>query len=259
MVTVPIGNIGIALSGGGARGAAHIGVLQALNELGVFPDHISGSSAGALVGALYAVGYTPKEIQKISESQSFMKIFHLAFSTKGLTNPRFLDKFLRQHLPEGTFKSLEIPLYVCATNIDKGEFRVLSDGDLIKAVMASCAIPLLFKPVEIEGELYVDGGLMNNLPIEPLKKSCAKFIGVGVCPHVYHAGVKGITDIGLRSFQLAIWNTMEYRMKKCGLAIDVHAVSKYGMFDFKNSKDLHKLGYDAVMEQQKEVEEFLGS
>jgi NTE family protein len=246
-------SIGLSLSGGGARGAAHIGVLQGLNELGIFPSHVSGSSAGALIGAFYCSGYTPKEIQELSISHSFMKFYQLGFSSKGLTNPKFLFNFLKKHLKSKDFKSLKIPLSVGVTNIDKGLFTVLQEGDLIKAIMASCAIPILFKPVEIDGDLHLDGGLMNNLPIEPLQVDCQKIIGVGICPHHYNTAVSGITEIGLRSFHLAIWNTMEHRMNSCDVAIDVLEVEKFWMFDFKNVQGLYDIGYKAVMDQKEEL------
>lgn len=246
--------IGVALSGGGARGAAHIGVLKALNELGIFPHHLSGSSSGALIAALYGAGYSPKEIQEMSIKHSFLKIFKIGFTSKGLTDPRFLSSFLNDHLKGKTFNDLKTTVSIGVTNINKGEFKVLEQGDVSMAVRASCAIPMLFKPLEIDGELYVDGGLMNNLPVEPLKKSCTHIIGVGVCPHSYESPVTGITDVAVRSFQLALWNTMSSRMKRCDVAIDVKQAHPFGLFDFKSAQKLFDVGYEAVMQQMKEIQ-----
>ena len=136
-------NIGVVLSGGGARANAHIGVLQALNENGIFPTHISGASAGALIGALYCNGHTPKEILELAKSYEFLKIFKIGFNNRGLTEMTRLKKFLNNHLIDN-FNTLQIPLYISVTNLNSGVCEIKSKGRLIDFILASCAIPLLF-------------------------------------------------------------------------------------------------------------------
>ena len=250
-------NIGIALSGGGARGAAHIGVLQALNENGIFPDRVSGTSAGSITGALYCEGYSPKEILKISHNKAFLKIFKIGFLNKGLTELTYLKDFLRVHLKSDDFRSLKLPLHVCVSNINSGKFEIISEGKLIEVLAASCALPLLFKSVKINGDTYVDGGLLNNLPVEPLLKQCKKVIGVSVCPHETRENVKGMKNMAERCLQLAIWGTMQHRLNQCNISLEIEKSFKFGMFDVKKSQELFDIGYDATIQRIDEIKEKL--
>lgn len=249
--------IGLCLSGGGARGAAHIGALQALNENGIYPSHISGSSAGALVGSLYCSGYSPLEILELSKEHSFLKIFHLGFINKGFTDLKYLEAFLTENLKVKTFEELKVPLSVGITDINKGIFEIRERGDLMKIVMASCSIPLLFKPVEMDGSCYLDGGIMNNLPIEPLQKTCSKLIGLSLCPHDFDKDVEGIMDVAERIFHLGVWNTMEHRMSICDIAIELEGTFGYGMFDLKKSPELFEIGYNTMIQQMNEIQNIL--
>jgi NTE family protein len=238
--------IGLALSGGGARGLAHIGVLHGLNELGIRPSRVSGASAGSLVGLLYCAGLEPLHMLELIKDKSFFKIFPRGISTLGLTDHRLVKDFLMKHVGDIDFKDLKTPLSVSVTDINEGESVVLEEGKVIPAVIASSSIPVLFQPMDINGALYVDGGLMNNLPVEPLIERCEQVIGVGVCRHEYEAKVEGVRDIGIRSFQLAIWNTMESRMKECDIALDIREAGSFGMFDFHRGEELFNIGLEAV-------------
>jgi len=239
--------IGIALSGGGARGAAHIGVLQALNENEIYPNMISGSSAGALIGALYCSGYSPKEILELSKEHSFLKIFKIGFINKGLTELTYLRDFLEVNLKSKTFENLKIPLKIGVTNINTGEFELKDSGDLISTILASCAIPIIFKPIKLNKDVYIDGGVTNNLPIESLQIYCDKIIGVSVCPHTYKERVEGVKDIAERVFHLSVWNTMEHRLKQCDVAIEIKDAFSFGIFDLKQSPKLFQIGYSTTI------------
>jgi len=212
--------IGIALSGGGARGAAHIGVLQALNENGIFPDQVSGASAGALIGALYCSGHTPKEILELSESHSFLKIFKIGIMNHSLTDMSRLKGFLGEHV-KARFEELEHPLYISVTNLNSGKYEIKSAGPLIDYITASCALPFIFKPVTINKVQYVDGGLLNNLPVEPLVEKCDTIIGVSVSSHEPRPEINGRLCVAERCVKLAIWNNVEYRLKRCTIALDI--------------------------------------
>ncbi|WP_179022184.1 patatin-like phospholipase family protein [Winogradskyella forsetii] len=249
--------LGIALSGGGARGAAHIGVLQALNENEIFPNRISGSSAGSIIGALYCAGYTPTEILKLSHEKLFLKIFKIGFLNKGLTELTYLKDFLKSHLDQDAFESLDLPLHVCISNINSGKFEIISEGRLIEVLAASCALPLLFKSVKINGYTYVDGGLLNNLPVEPLLLNCEKIIGISVCPHETRNDIRGIKNLAERCLQLAIWGTMQHRFNQCNIALEIEKSFQYGMFDAKKSEELFKIGYEATMQQMDEIKQKL--
>lgn len=241
-------NIGIVLSGGGARGAAHIGALQALNENNIYPSHISGASAGALIGALYCAGHSPLEILEMAKSESFLKIFKIGFMNKGLTEMTRLKAFLKSHIPDD-FSKLKTPLFISVTNLNLGNFEIKSSGKLIDYVVASCAVPLLFKPTKIDGQLYVDGGLLNNLPIEPLLNVSDKIIGISVTGHQYKADIKGALQITERCLHLSVWNTIQERIKQCDVAVEIDKDYTFSMFAFRNAEELYKVGYDTTIKK----------
>lgn len=249
--------IGIALSGGGARGAAHIGVLQALNEKGIFPDHVSGSSAGSIIAALYSFGYTPLEILDLSHQKEFLKIFKLGIFNKGVTELTFLKNFLKDHIHISEHTEPKVGLHVCMSNINSGKFEIASSGNFIVPLMASCALPLLFKPVVIDGNTYVDGGLLNNLPIEPLLTRCDFVIGSSVCPHEERYDIQGRRNIGSRCIQLAIWNTVYPRLKQCNLALEIEESYRFNMFEIKEAKRLFEIGYESTLKKISKLMEIL--
>ena len=250
--------LGIVLSGGGARGAAHIGVLQALNDNGFYPNRISGTSAGSVIGALYCAGYTPHEILNIVHQKIFLKAFRVNFIKTGLTDESSMRSFFETFLKENRFESLKIPLHVCAANLNSGRFEIMSEGDyLYEAIEASCALPLLFKSVKIKGSTYVDGGLLNNLPVEPLMEHCNKIIGISLCPHEHKDDIKGVRGIVERCLQLAIWGTVQHRFTSCDIAIEIKKSFKYGLFDVKKSDELFDIGYEAAMHHMEEIKEKL--
>ncbi|MEA1897812.1 MAG: patatin-like phospholipase family protein, partial [Bacteroidota bacterium] len=171
-------NTGVILSGGGARGFAHAGILKALNESGIYPDVISGVSAGAIVGALYADGHTPDQIFEIfSGEKSFFKYVKLTIPRTGIFKAVGLRENLSENLNAKTFEELKLPLYVAATNISKGEITYFHSGEILDKLLASAAIPVLFKPVEIAGDLFVDGGVLDNFPVSPIAKDCKQLVG----------------------------------------------------------------------------------
>jgi len=149
----PVKSVSLVLSGGGARGAIHLGVLKAFDDHNIKIDGISGTSIGAIIGALYC---------------------------EGLLKMDKLIKLLSEWIPENDFKALKIPYYSCVSNFDSGNYEILSEGDLYKSIVASASIPVVFEPVTINDNLYIDGGLYNNLPVEPLLKNSKCIIGVHV-------------------------------------------------------------------------------
>ncbi len=164
--------IGLVLSGGGARGFAHLGLIQALNDAGIYPDVISGTSAGALAGVLYADGHTPKEILKLMNSGSRLDFMRPALPREGLLQIGGIVKILKTSLRAKTFEELKIPLYVSATDLNIGKAVYFSEGDLFDPVIASASIPVLFQPVIINNIYYVDGGVLDNLPVRPIENKC---------------------------------------------------------------------------------------
>ncbi|HNT51348.1 MAG TPA: patatin-like phospholipase family protein [Cyclobacteriaceae bacterium] len=152
---------GLVLSGGGARGIVHIGVLKALDEMGITFDCISGTSAGSIVGALYAAGHKPDSIFDLVKNLSVFKAVRPAFAWTGLLTLDGLKDVLIKNIPNNDFNKLKIPLTIAATDIKNGQIHYFNNGELIPAVLASSSIPAIFNPVHLNGKLYV--GLLGKI------------------------------------------------------------------------------------------------
>ena len=246
--------IGLALSGGGALGFAHIGVLQALEEHGVKPDFISGSSMGAIIGAIYCAGYSPAKIMRIIQAEKLYKLDklmspNLNFKQKGLSSHATLRATLKELIPHDCFDSLEIPFAVCVTNITSGIYEYYySDKGIVEYVVASASIPGVFDPVVIKNTTYVDGGVLNNLPAEILhQKGCDYIIGVDVLPFL-PVEKKSILDITLWSIRLMQHSNTQNGIKYCNWLIESNAIEKYNEFEFDKYKEIYQYGYKAMTE-----------
>jgi NTE family protein len=156
--------VGLILSGGGARGFAHIGVLRVLEHTNINIDVIAGTSMGAILGALYANGYTSEEIYKLSQAVSWRDVLDFSMQS-GLIKGEKMHQLLATHLP-ADFKDLKKPFAVATTDIESGEEVFITDGDLISAIRASSCYPGMFEPLQYRGRTLADGGIVNNLPVE---------------------------------------------------------------------------------------------
>nr|MDA3780530.1 patatin-like phospholipase family protein [Bacteroidales bacterium] len=235
---------GIVLSGGAARGFAHLGVLKALNENNIYPDIISGVSAGALVGAFYADGYSPDDIFEIFSKSSMFDFVKIAMPKNGLLSSKDLDTVLKKNLRAQKFEDLKISLTIAATNLNKGELIYFNSGEIIPPLIASSSIPILFKPVEIEKELYADGGIIDNLPINPLKGKCKKIIAVHVNPIGYNSDIKGIINLAVRSFHLAVGSVVSNVKGKVDIFIEPEELKNYNLMSVKKAKEIFDIGYN---------------
>jgi NTE family protein len=246
--------IGLVLSGGGARGFAHLGVIQALNEAGIRPDVISGTSAGALAGVLYADGYTPKEILKLMNSGSRLDFMRPALPREGLLQLSGIMKILKNCLRATTFEELKIPLFVSATDINNGKCVYFSTGDLLDAVIASASIPVLFQPVIINNIHYVDGGVLDNLPVTPIENNCKFIIGSFVNPVGYIEKISGLVNIAERTFMLSMSKEIGEKSKKFDLFIAPLELRNYKILDPEKAEELFSVGYKATKEKLKKID-----
>lgn len=162
--------VGLVLSGGGARGFAHIGVLRVLEETGIEVDVVAGTSIGAILAALYAHGYGAEDLHLVASGLKWRDIVDLSLQG-GLIKGEKLGQFLSTYLPP-RFEDLTRPLAVTTTDVESGEEVILFEGDLISAVRASSCFPGAFQPVELKDRTLADGGIVNNLPVE-----AAAFLG----------------------------------------------------------------------------------
>ena len=236
--------LGLALSGGGARGFAHLGVFDALHERGLKPDIISGTSAGSLAGAFYADGYTPKEVLGLFQSVKFGELATTSFPREGFFKMDGLAAFLKKNLRAQTFEELKMPLRVMCSDIETGEKVLFDSGELIPPILASCAVPIVFEPVKIGDKHLVDGGLFINLPASVLRKDCE--IGVNVsplCPLEYNKSLKYIVE---RSLHYLMAENAYPDRKLCDYLIESTEVGKYPLFELKKATQIYQKGYETA-------------
>jgi len=235
--------LGLVLSGGGARGVAHIGVLKALEEMGVKFSAVSGTSAGSIVGSLYAYGYSPDEIFALIKSLSIFKPVRPAWTWAGLLRMDGLQELLLKHIPENSFEKLKLPLTVAATEIRKGRIEYFTSGELIPAVLSSCSIPAVFNPMSFKGGLYVDGGLFDNLPVRPIRDACDKIVGLH-CNHITQDfDPNSLRTVIERSLLMAINANTLVSKALCDVYIEPPNMSKYGSFDISKAQEIFDYGY----------------
>ena len=239
--------LGLALSGGGAKGFAHIGVFKLLEECSIMPDVIVGTSAGALMGALFADGYSADELKTLFTGREFSEFAQLQIPKSGLFDSTRFSGFLRSHLRAKTFEELKIPMKVVATDLDHGESHVFSSGPIVEAVTASCSIPIIFSPVVIGGVHYVDGGLFQNFPVSVIRDMCERVIGVNVSPLTPQKYKQTIFHIAERSYHYMFQaNTIEDR-EMCDVLIETKEILRYKTFDLENVDQIARIGYDTAV------------
>lgn len=237
---------GLALSGGAARGLAHLGVLQVLNEKGIKVDIISGASAGSLAGAFYAEGYDPREILEIFSSKKIYDFFRLAFPRSGFFDIKGLKKFLSKNLHTKNIEDLSIPLIIAATNFQKGEINYFDKGNLIDLLVASSSIPLLFKTAKINSVDYIDGGIMDNLPIKPLIDKCSRIIAVHTNPIGEQKKIHHPVQVIERAFHLAIASEINRKKAEADIFIEPEKLKEFGLFDLNKANEIFEIGYKAA-------------
>ncbi len=244
MIDIANKTIALALSGGGNRGAIHVGVLEAFDELGINISAISGTSAGAIIGAFYSSGLSARKMKELLDKQKTSKMLHFTLKNGGIANMKNLKKVLKENISHNDYKHLRNELFICASNIDDADFEIFSEGDLFSHVCASASIPILFEPVLIEGKHYVDGGLFNNLPVEPLVGNFDLVIAV----HVNNYNIpkeNNFKSIANRVFSLVIKQNVKRNMLKCDFVIDPVLDKPYRNFSRKNTEKLFEIGYIA--------------
>ncbi len=238
--------IGLVLSGGAARGLAHLGVVKALYENNIRPDCISGTSAGSIAGAFLAGGYDPEELLEIFLQRKIYNFVGLNFGNMGLLKITGIKEVLEKYLKVKTFEELNTSLYVACTNLNSGEVEYFNKGDLIEKVIASSSIPVLFIPSKMNGAIYADGGILDNLPVRPVRDKCKKIIGV----HVNYTGaedeIDSIVKIAERSFHLSTSARIMEVAKECDLFIEPEGLKKYGLLDVSKGREMFEIGYKAT-------------
>ena len=244
--------IGLALGGGAALGGAHIGVLRAFEELGLRISYISGNSIGAVVACLYAFGKSWQEIDDIALDMNWLEVSNFSPSKYSLFSNRKLGEKLKEIIGDKDFDEALIPLSIVASNLNTGDKTILKKGKVHVAVMASSAIPGLFKPVEIEGALLADGGLVENIPISLLQDSRADII-IGINLNARRSLRKPENWFGVmvNSYYTLIDSLSKAYTTNADLMIEPN-LSDFSLIDTKKTKELAEKGYEEAIKVLKE-------
>ncbi len=239
--------IGLALSGGGLKGFAHAGALQAMEEHGIKPDIIAGTSAGSVVAVLYSAGYKPYEICEFFEDKKFTSFTELTIPVSGLFKPQRFADFIAEKVHYKNLEDLPIPVRIAATDLDHGVGVVFDSGEISKRVMASSTVPVIFEPTVIDGVTYVDGGIFRNFPVSIIRDDCEKVIGVNVSPLVAAKYNKNMIGIASRAYGFMFRANTLVDRKKCDLLVEVAEALKYdNSFDLSKVEDIFSLGYEKM-------------
>lgn len=245
-------NIGLALSGGAVLGAAHVGVIKALEEHNVRPKYLAGTSVGAFIAALYAFGVDTVTMEKMGNGFSWIDVTSLALSRYALLSHEKLGRLITSHIGKRNIEEAAIPLALVATDISTGEKVVLTKGPVEKAVMASTSIPGVFKPVEMEGRLLVDGGIVENTPTSTVKSQGADYvIGVDLLANLLHNRPAHIIDVIINSFHYTLRAATIHQTEQANLAIAPNTTG-YSRARMGQIKALIQQGYidaKAVLDQ----------
>ncbi len=241
--------LGLVLSGGGTRGFAHIGALQALEEAGVQADVISGTSVGSIVGALYADGYSPTEMLEKFRKNKVIQLSRLTFFRKGMLSLPGLKKKINKYISVKTFEELKRPLYVTVTNLHRGEVDYVHTGPLAEKIVASATIPILYAPVIINQEYYVDGAVIDNFPVKPIRDLCEKIVGINIMPNSQVQEIRGIRDVAMRTFQLYVYAMNSDSSAACDLLIEPVDIAGFGYLGSKQGMEMYRIGFDAAKKQ----------
>ncbi|MCG6856895.1 MAG: patatin-like phospholipase family protein [Salaquimonas sp.] len=253
--------IGLALGAGGARGIAHVHVLAALDDLGLKPHIIAGSSIGAVIGAGYAAGMSGEEIADYfvktfsNRSRVFSKLWQLRMATfrdlfggeranvRGLHTESLLKAFLPEGVPSD-FSGLNLPLKVTATEFYGNRMRVIEDGSLLHALAASVAIPVIFKPVIIDGKVLIDGGINNPVPFDLVSGNQMITIAVDVLglPRGVEGRLPTRLDAGFGASQLMMHSITQHKLREHPPSLYVQPrISGFRVLDFLKAREILKV------------------
>jgi NTE family protein len=249
--------IGLVLSGGGARGIAHLGVLKALSEQGICISRISGTSAGAIVGALFGSGYTPDDALKLMETEGFLRHLRPAWSKMGLLRiDSALDQY-RKYMPDDTFEGLQIPMSVAAVDLMAGEVVYFESGELVRPVLASSCLPGIFEPMLINKRQYIDGGALNNMPIEPLEGKVDIVIGSHCNSLTWNRPVTSMRGVIERAIILAVQTKTRERIARCNAVIEPPELARFSTSDLHRAREIFRIGYKHTHSMAKEIDKTL--
>ncbi|MDZ7261513.1 MAG: patatin-like phospholipase family protein [candidate division KSB1 bacterium] len=241
--------VGLALSGGAVLGIAHLGVIKVLEAYHIPIHYVAGTSAGSLVGAFLAAGYSFAQMWEIAQELSWGKIGGVTIPKMGLLNSKLLERYIEKKMGKRNFSDLVLPFAAVAVDITTGKEFIFTEGRVAEGVRASCIIPGLLTPLEKNGTVYVDGGLRNFLPVDVVRRMGADYvIAVKLIPSInQRKKPENILEIMLNSFELTVRGIAE---NSPGGDVDiVPDLDGLNSYDFEQREELLKRGEEAALTQ----------
>jgi NTE family protein len=250
-MTLQSKSLGLALSGGGSKGLAHAGVLKFLDEQNIKPTQIAGSSAGAIVGALYSFGKTPDEILSFFKSIYFFHWKHFTLKKAGIIDSESFKIYFEEIFQDTKMSDLPIPMHITATDMVKGKLKIFNNNSRVAdAILASSAVPGVISPYIINGNLYSDGGILNHFPTDLLQGRCDSIIGVYVSPiqKIEAKDLNSIKSVTTRAFDLLSANSNFQKFNHCDWVIEPEELVNYSTFETNKTKmdKIFEIGYQAA-------------
>ena len=238
-------NLGLVLSGGGAKCMAHLGVIKALQEAGIEAGCVAGTGAGAVAAALYADGCTAEEALTIFKKSQIFKFRGLNWSKPGLMDTEKYLGFIKEYFGDRKFEDLGKEVYVVATDLIHGKIRSFSEGPLAKPLQASCALPFLYSPVVIDGLFYSAGRAIDNFPVEQIKDRSEYILGsyAGHFKKVAKEDLKARRNVMDRVFQISNLYSSRTKMKWCNWVVNPPELNNFGTFTLSKMDEIFEIGY----------------
>jgi len=242
--------LGLALSGGTAKSVAHVGVLEALTEAGIRPDYLAGTSGGAIVGAIYAAGFSVAELRDLAVNLRWKHLARLTFPKLGLLSNSQVERFITDLLGDITFADLKIPFSVVTTDLLTGNKVVFREGKVAQAVMLSTSIPNVFEPIQVGDTMYVDGGLVEYLPVETvLEYRPDVVVGVNLgYRETKSARPRHLLHVAMAVTGIAAQQNARLSETKADVVIRP-PTARFPSFDLMASEELIGVGYRAAVER----------
>lgn len=257
LAEAPKPKIALVLGGGAARGFAHVGVIRALEQEKIPIDMVVGTSVGSLIGAIYAYDTNSFELEwtafSLEKEQVFDFAMLAAFTGMGPVKGDRLEEFVRAKIPVMNIENLKLPFAAVATDLNRGTRVVLDRGAVAKAVRASSAIPGVFNPVDHQGRLLVDGGVVDNIPISVAREKGADIvIAVDISENVVNFNVTNLIDVVLQSVNIMFSENVGYKKKDADILI-TPAVGNVAMLDFTQKKRCMQAGIEAAQKAMPDI------
>ncbi|WP_163120965.1 patatin-like phospholipase family protein [Acinetobacter portensis] len=250
--------IALVLGSGGARGYAHIGVIEILEKYNIHPDFIVGTSAGSIVGALYASGKSADELKEIALSLKANDVRDVKLDMKGFFEGKKVEDFINQQVNDTQLQKLKIPMYVVATELQDGKKVVFNYGNTGQAVRASVAIPSMFIPTKIGTDEYVDGGLVSPVPVKTAKDLGADIvIAVDILAQPTHTETSNIWGLFNQNINIMQKHLAQEELKYADIVIQPDLREKVHIFDVSGREETMSVGREATMNKVLELNQII--